>query len=86
MDVTRASFPARQSLARQSTLRLVVRNTGDRAVPNLAVTVATAPPRARDAPSAFGTRIADAGLADATRPVWVLDRGPEGGDSAYVDT
>jgi len=43
VDVTRASFPARQSLARHSMLRLVVRNTGDRDVPDLAVTVATAP-------------------------------------------
>jgi hypothetical protein len=86
VDVTRASFPARQSLARHSTLRLVVRNTGDRDVPDLAVTVATAPARAGQAPSAFGTRIAGADLADATRPVWVLDRGPQGGDTAYVDT
>ena len=86
VDVTRASFPARQSLARPSILRLAVRNTGARAVPNLAVIVATDPPRAGQAPSAFATWIAGAGLADPRRPVWVLDRGPRGGDTAYVDT
>ena len=42
VDVTRASFPARQGLAEAATLRLDVRNTGRRAVPDLAVTVETA--------------------------------------------
>jgi hypothetical protein len=86
LEVTRASFPARQTLAEPATLRLDVRNPGTRAVPDLAVVVATEPKRAGTAATAFGTTAAGDGLADARRPVWVLDEGPEGGRTAYGDT
>lgn len=39
LRVTRASFPRDQRLAKRSMLEIDVKNTGDRAVPNLAVTV-----------------------------------------------
>ena len=86
VDVTRASFPARQALARPSILRLAVRNTGARAVPEPGRDRGHRPAACR--PGAVGLRHADrrAGLADPRRPVWVLDRGPRGGDTAYVDT
>ena len=87
-------------------MRLDVRNTGRRAVPDLAVTVETARVGAGRSRAAAGE---DAGggtagggaagrpeaspcgrrrpaLADAGRPVWVLDAEPAGGHTAYVGT
>jgi hypothetical protein len=75
VDMTRASFPARQSLAQEVTLRLDVRNTGRRVVPNLAVVV-----------EGLSTTAGGERLADPARPVWVLDGRPLGGRTAYVDT
>jgi hypothetical protein len=86
LEVTHASFPARQRIAEPSTLALEVANRGDRAVPDLAVTVETEPRRKGDAPVAFAQAADDPTLADARRPVWVVDEGPAGGDSAYANT
>jgi hypothetical protein len=86
LDVIEASFPERQTLAQPTTLRLAIRNTDDRELPNLAVTVETAPARRGDAPAAFAQDVDDSRLADRARPVWVLDRGPEGGTTAYTNT
>jgi hypothetical protein len=86
LQVVDASFPARQSIAQRSTLRLSVRNTDDRELPNLAVTVETEPVSGQAVGAAFGQAADDARLADANRPVWILDRGPEGGDSAHTNT
>ena len=86
LDVVGASFPARQSVAQTSVMRLDVANTGDRVVPQLAVTVATDPGHAGAAPTAFGQASRQPDLADPNRPVWIVDRGPLGGDSAYTDT
>ena len=87
LDVTRASFSARQSLAQPVVLRLDVRNTGRRTVPDLAVTVETAGRRRAGAgTAAFGTAVAGEDLADRTRPVWILDQRPAGGDTAYAGT
>jgi hypothetical protein len=86
LDVTEASFPEAQRVAESSTLRLDVANTGDREVPDLAVTVETEPSTEGAAPVAFGEADDDPALADSARPVWVLDRGPSGGETAYVNT
>ena len=86
LEVTGASFPARQRVAEPVTLRLEVANRGDRGVPNLAVTVETAPRRSGDAPVAFARSADDPALADGRRPVWVVDEGPAGGDTAYTHT
>jgi hypothetical protein len=86
LDVTTASFPAEQRIAQASTLRLDVENTGDRAIPNLAVTVETAPGEDGQAPVAFGQSTDDPTLAASARPVWIVDEGPTGGDSAYTNT
>jgi hypothetical protein len=85
LEVTEASFPAKQRISEAATLRLEVENTGDRAVPNLAVTVATAG-QDGSAPAAFARDNGDTTLADSERPVWVLDEGPGGGESAYTNT
>jgi hypothetical protein len=86
VEVTDASFPAKQRIAQPTTLKLEVANRGDRAVPDLAVTVETAPRKQGDAPVAFAQTSDDAGLAAGARPVWIVDEGPTGGDSAYANT
>ena len=86
LDVTDASFPAEQRIAESSTLTLEVENTGDRAVPDLAVTVETEPGQDGQAPVAFGQSTDDPTLAAGARPVWIVDEGPSGGDSAYTNT
>jgi hypothetical protein len=86
VEVTDASFPAKQRIAEAATLKLEVANRGDRAVPNLAVTVETEPRKEGDAPIAFGQDSDDPSLAAKGRPVWIIDEGPPGGTSAYVNT
>ena len=72
VDVVDASFPAKQKLAKRSELKITVRNTGDRAVPNIAVTV-----------DGFDTKLQDPDLADPSRPVFVINGQPrEIGDFA----
>jgi len=85
-----ASFPSNQKLAKRSTLAITVRNDENRrTIPNVAVTV-----------NGFDTRIRQQGVADPTRPVFVIngrpknigtfpetkEDGPEGGETAYVNT
>ena len=87
LDVTRARFPASQSIAEAATMAIEVRNADSRAAPNVAVTIETDPGRRRSsALIAFGQKVSDPALADAGRPIWVVDRGPRGGDTAYVNT
>jgi hypothetical protein len=86
LDVTRASFPAEQRISQSATLRLEIENTGDRAVPDLAVIVETEPAQEGQAPVSFGQAGDDPTLASSARPVWILDEGPRGGDSAYTNT
>jgi len=87
LEVTEASFPREQSLAGRATLAIAVRNTGDEALPNVAVTVETARRGSDDrAREAFGEHVEGGGLADAARPVWIVDRQPAGGTTAYTNT
>ncbi len=64
--VSQASFPAKQAIARPTTLRIAVANKDAKTLPNVAVTVnsltyrATAPPK----------------LADPERPTWIVYDGP----------
>jgi hypothetical protein len=73
--VVRASFPTKQHLAKSERFVIAVRNTGPRAVPDLAVTL-----------DSFAARSDQPGLADPDRAVWVIDDGPRGGDTAYTST
>jgi hypothetical protein len=63
--VTHASFPSRQSVAREERLVLSVRNTSARAAPNVAVAV-----------NSFEYVSNYPNLAARERPVWVVDHGP----------
>lgn len=75
VDVTKAEFPRKQKLAENSDLLIKVKNTGDEAVPNLAITV-----------DGFDYRKQDPRLADPKRPVFVVNQIPRGADTAYVNT
>jgi len=86
LEVVDASFPERQSIAERTRLRIEVRNTDDRELPNVAVTVETEPDDGGEAGVAFAQAADDPRLADGARPVWIVDRGPEGGTSAYTNT
>ena len=86
LQVLDASFPTQQSIAQQARMRIEVRNTDDRELPNLAVTVETEPESGDEAGIAFARAADDPRLADSGRPVWIVDRGPEGGTSAYTNT
>jgi hypothetical protein len=69
------TVPASQHIAERARMRIAVRNTGQKDVPNVAVTV-----------KGFTKRSTQPGLADPNKPVWIVDRGPKGGDTAYVGT
>jgi hypothetical protein len=89
VEVVEAKFPAKQKLAKRSNLVITVRNAGDRAIPNVAVTV-----------DGFDLRKDDPNLADPSRPAFVIngkpkqiggfpeskEAAPEGCDTAYVNT
>src|SRR3954464_13324961 len=70
VDVVNGSFPSTQHIARQSRMRITVRNAGDKTGPHVAAPV-----------KGFPRRDTQEGLADANRPVWIVDRGPRGGDT-----
>ena len=86
VDVVKATFPTKQRLAESSELQIAVRNAGDKAVPNVAVTVESDEADQTAAAAAFAEASDQAGLADPSRPVWVLDTGPHGGITAYTNT
>jgi hypothetical protein len=75
VDVVRASFPTKQHLAQPERFVIAVRNSGEKTVPNVAVTV-----------SSFAERSEQAGLADPERAVWIIDDSPRGGQTAYTNT
>jgi hypothetical protein len=64
--VADASFPAKQQLASPTMLKIAVRNSGRRTLPNVAVTVNSLTYRAKQPPN----------LADPERPTWIIYTGP----------
>ena len=80
--VTTASFPGSQRLSEHSHLVLAVRNTGSKTIPNVAVTICNvtctypAPPGEGTDAAAFAQDLQMPGLANPSRPVWVIDRPP----------
>jgi hypothetical protein len=70
-----AAFPLKQDLAQSSTMRIVVRNAGDRAIPNIAVTVQCADAK-NGQNGSFDRQIAGQQQADKNRPNFVVDRIP----------
>jgi hypothetical protein len=86
LEIADAKFPATQSIAQSATMSIRVRNADTKAAPNVAVTVETDPGKPGDGTAAFGQRKDDPRLSDPERPIWVVDTGPAGGDSAATNT
>jgi hypothetical protein len=83
VDVVKATFPKQQRLSQTAVMRIVVRNADTRTIPDVAVSVLSDDPKGG---GGFATRSAEPGLADPSRNLWIVDRGPRGGDTAYVST
>lgn len=73
--VVTAEFPTAQSLGQTSLLKLGVRNTGDKAIPTVTVTISIAGREGRTSALPFGFRDPQPDLAQPDRPVWVLAAG-----------
>jgi len=95
VSIVTAEFPTRQRLAETSFLRLGVRNSGDKTVPGLAVTISIAGKEGRSSVRPFSIRDPQVGLAVPDRPVWILENGyprlagssePAGAETANVKT
>ncbi len=98
VGVVRASFPRSQQLAESTHLVIAVRNTGSKTIPNLAVTICNIScgqleqPGSGSGAQAFATNIDQPGVANPSRPVWIIDHPPglcgyscaSGGPGAYV--
>ena len=72
LEVVDASFPSEQFLGQTSLMKLGVRNAGEEEVPNLVVTISVGGEAGADSSLPFAVHDAQAGLAQADRPVWVL--------------
>jgi hypothetical protein len=83
VDVVRASFAKQQRLADNAVMRITVRNADTKAIPNIAVSITNDDDKGGPG---FTTRSDDATLSDPTRQLWIVDKGPHGGDTAYVST
>jgi hypothetical protein len=72
VEVTSATFPAKQKLAKESTLEIVVRNASTKRVPNVNVTLKC---KAGNGGS-FNVNSQDADVADSERPQFVVNQIP----------
>jgi hypothetical protein len=72
VEVSAASFPAKQRLGQTSLLRLAVRNPGRRTIPALTVSFTIAGKDGANSAIPFAVRDPQTGLAQPNRPVWVL--------------
>ena len=86
VQVVRATFPSPQRLAQTSQLQIAVRNAGRKTVPDVAISVLSGEANAAASSAAFEEASTEPGLADPSRPVWVLNDGPRGGVTAYTNT
>lgn len=75
VQIVRHTFPANQKLAKRSTMVIAVKNVDSQPLPNPSVTI-----------NSFNRNSTQANLADASRPVFVVNRGPRGGETANQAT
>lgn len=82
VSVSVASFPSSQTLSEHTDLRIDVRNSGRKTIPNVAVTICNvtcaypAPKGEGTSAAAFSADLNQSGLANPSRPIWVVERGP----------
>ena len=86
LEIVDAEFPAQQKIAKRTTMKIAVRNADTKAAPNVAMTIRLEPEKSGGAAGSFAQSRDDEGLADPARPVWIVDRGPVGGETAYTNT
>ena len=78
-----AKFPGSQRLAQHSRMVVVVQNTGHKTIPNVAVTICNvtcaynAPRGTGSAAAAFASNISQEGVANPSRPIWIVDIPPK---------
>jgi hypothetical protein len=76
----KASFDDSQKLSNAETLKITVKNTDTRPLPEVAVVVEGLNRTIPSQDNGAGR------VSDPRRPVWVVDVPPKGGTTAYVDT
>ena len=96
VKLVRASFPQRQSLAKNSTMEIVVQNAGQKMIPTISVTVKCGSAIG----GSFSTATQDTNVVDRLRPQFVVNKLPTAAErvnppldpaplertSAYADT
>lgn len=75
VQIVSAAFPAAQQLAQASEMKIAVRNADTQTIPDVGVTV-----------DSFTRQAVGSGDADPTRPIWIVESGPNGGTTAYNGT
>jgi hypothetical protein len=82
VQVTTAAFPSAQHLAERTHLTLSIRNTGNKTIPNVVVTICNttcaypAPVGEGTSVAAFAKYLTTQGIANHSRPVWVVEQPP----------
>jgi hypothetical protein len=72
VKVVNAKFPTKQRLGQTTLLQLGIRNTGEKTVPALTVTISVGGKNGQASSLPFGIRSPEPGLSQPDRPVWVL--------------
>lgn len=75
VKVVTAEFPAKQRLGETTLLRLGVKNTGDKTLPALTVTISVGGEEGRNSALPFGYRDPSSEIAQPDRPIWALAAG-----------
>jgi hypothetical protein len=90
VQIVSANFPSKQDLAHSTDLTLTVANSGDKTIPDLAITIFTSSDESGsgggtsttaaggslpEAQGSFAVRSEQEGLAIPFRPVWILNEG-----------
>jgi hypothetical protein len=75
VQVVRHTFPANQKLAKRSLMVIAVKNVDNKPLPNPTVTI-----------DSFNRDSTQANLSDPSRPVFVVNKGPHGGETANQAT
>ena len=74
VEVSTATFPARQTIAQHADMVIVVRNAGSRPIPDIAVTITDASDGTAALP--FAETAHSSSLTDPSGAVWIVDQAP----------